>query len=312
MTSYALNTGAINETPFPGAETGLSLIELLGTVEVTCQIPSFTVRLTGGASTRPSASGSASTTKRALLSATQGVSATCLSTALTKIGVAGQTASTATTSAGVGIALRESAETQAQAAYFTVNSYVSAKNSASVISVANSDVSGQTYVPRGATTTAAASCLSNSERKLAAYIEQRAQATAQAGIVMRNASGGITSGSVVATAASRISALRGASTLASASGEFSALIKLLRYPNVQPATAICNSIEANRGISFAASTTANSVANATIRLQIKVSAEAMGQAITSSAAADYGTAMPAPAERLMTVQGSGRSMEVTE
>ncbi len=47
MSNNAINGNAINEASFPGAETGLSLVQLVGTVEVTCSIQSVFVALDG-------------------------------------------------------------------------------------------------------------------------------------------------------------------------------------------------------------------------------------------------------------------------
>lgn len=313
MTTYALNSGAINATPFPGAETGLSLIELLGTVEATCDLTALTIRLQARATTQPVANGTASTTKRSQVSATQSVTATCSAGVLSKIKFDGTTTGSATTSAYIRLKYPLPASGAANATNVSVTSYVRAKKSASTSATAATTISARTYVPRAAATAPSAFGSAFAQRKLApASVAQVATANSSAGIVIRLASGANVASTATNTAAMRIASRRGATTAPTAASNAETLIKLLRYPDLQTASATCFPITPIRGISFAAITTANSAASATIGLNIILSAQAVGQAITSSAAADYATAMPAPAERLMTVQGSDRRMEVTE
>jgi len=312
MTTYAINSGAINVTPFPGAEAGLSLVELTGTVQVVCEIPSFTLRLHAEAPTQPKATGTAQTTKKSLLNAEQTVSATCYAGVLSKLQIPGQTVATALSYSGIRLKFPTQTTGLAQASYFTAGSYVSAAKSALASPSAVAVVSGRTRTPRAASTVATVLSQVSTQRKLAGYVSVVAIATTQAGIVMRNASGATTPCTATGTVSTRTTVTRGGTTQGKVTTSATALAKLRRYPVLQQAVATCFSIQPRQGISFFGIATANASANATIRLKISLSAAATARAIAASAAADYATAMPAPTERLMIVQGYDRRMEVTQ
>lgn len=71
MTTNAVNANAINEVSFPGSQDGLSLVELLGTIVVSCSVASVSLILTASAAQAPEAKCSApAITLRSQLSAT--------------------------------------------------------------------------------------------------------------------------------------------------------------------------------------------------------------------------------------------------
>ena len=93
----ALNSGQINAVSFPQAEAGLSLIELVGTIEVTASISVLYTRRVVGATTTASAQGSADTTMVRQVYATTQAGAIASAVNLTKV-----TNNQATTAARMG------------------------------------------------------------------------------------------------------------------------------------------------------------------------------------------------------------------
>ena len=86
MSRGTINSDDINSTSYPGSEDGLSLIELIGSVEVQCYIPAVGLLLSAAAVTSASASGVVSnTTAKMLLSATTDPSAVTQASARSKV-----------------------------------------------------------------------------------------------------------------------------------------------------------------------------------------------------------------------------------
>ena len=101
MISRSIDSGgAINAVPFPGSEQGLSLVELIGSVQVTASLATIYIRKTTGATASASATPHASTTTiRIGVSATTKVGATGSATGKTLLRVSAATAPKATPSA---------------------------------------------------------------------------------------------------------------------------------------------------------------------------------------------------------------------
>lgn len=118
MTTQAINSGAINETRFPGSQDGLSLIELIGTVEVVCSISAVNVLKTVGASTTATAAGSVGSARlrRRLSATTTSVAQTSAAqVGRVPVSLTRQTASAVPQAAGLYFALRTGASGSAGA-----------------------------------------------------------------------------------------------------------------------------------------------------------------------------------------------------
>lgn len=307
-----INSGAINETPFPGAESGLSLVELVGTVEVVCSISAVTLRRSARAVTDPSADGTASTVKKSRLGAAIICNATPTASARRKVSVTSTSQAVCTTAATGRLNFRPSAVASGTAIVTPASGYAAVKRSAiAEVVAAIRPISAKSYAYRNAFSVAAALGSASTLRKLASYIEGAATASTVATAKLRNQLGAQTAAGATGSSSTRVSITLRASGQASAIGTAPAYTK---EPTgaYTPCEATCFSIVSVKGISFGAATQANAVASATMRFRSVVSASVTATAIAQSTATDYATAMPAPAERTMTVQGFDRRMEVTE
>lgn len=309
----AINTGAINHVSFPGAEEGLSLVELTGTVEVTCALSAITLRLTASASTSPAAVGSSpNTTARALLAAITVPTALASAAARTKIAAPAQAlvASADTTVIGR-LRFSLSAPSTATAAA-SVGSYVRAAKSASATASATASAGGRTVVPRSASTACAATTAASALRYRRTAASTSATSTLLASTTAIIRPGATTSAVASVQATARSSVRRGASTSAVAdAAPVVAGVKLLTYPQPAVASALAGAIAAQQLCVTGATGVATSSGSASIAYKFRLGATVQGSMISTAAAADYGITQSAPTERLMIVPASDRRMEVT-
>ena len=313
MTTNAINGSAINQTQFPGAETGLSLIELTGTVQVVCNLSGVTLRRAAQATTSPEADGTASTVKKSLLGAAIVCNATSTAVSRRKVSLAlssQQAICNATTTARINF--RQTATTSGSASASTASGYNAVIRRAAVEPTAFAPpIAGKTCVFRGAGATGSALSAVATRRKVAATVESSATVSSSVTAKIRNRIGAQASAEAVSSSSTKVRITLGASSLARALGTVPAFTK---EPTgaYTPCVATCSSITLISGISFGAAAQANASSSATIRLKYVLFASATATASAQSTAADYATAMPAPAERTMTVQGYDRRMEVTQ
>jgi hypothetical protein len=313
ITSSAINSGAINVTSFPGSEEGQTLVELTGTAEVVCELSSIRLRLTATASTQAKSTGSASTTRRAELTASTTCQAIISCNAYNNIALGVSATPSAIATASPRLVFRFSANTTAQSQSAENGSFVRAANGAIAnAEAATAAIPGGSLVYRGATAVASAVGEVNALRKVPSYAEIVARCSASANVTSRYRIGAETDPSAIATANSERKIALNAASVCYAIGAASPLTKLNLQPSVQAAQAASNPVLAGSVLFFGAQTQANAASSATIGITYVLSAQTTAAAITQSAASDYATAMPAPSERLMVVQGSERRMEVTE
>lgn len=313
MTKNAINGSVINKASFPGAEAGLSLVELVGTVQVTCTIPSVSLRLTAVAATVPAAAGTASTTKRTQFDCQISASAFTSATALVNRKHGASAAAVCTTSAGVGLAYRSGATTSGIALASASNGYLAVSRGASVSCTATArTAAARTLVYRGASIAGTAAPMVTALRKVPSQAAGSAMALGVAGINFRNQLIASIVATVVSSVSTRFNVRRGASTIPRAvvSGTARRNIRLVLVE--QTASATPSNVSPIRRMVFAAPTQANAYADATIRVQYRLSGSTVASAVAQSAASDFASAMPAPSERLMKVPASNRRMEVTE
>lgn len=310
----AINSGAINHVSFPGAEEGLSLIDLTGTVEVVCALSAIRLRLTASATTTASANGSTPGTNiRAQLAAVFAPTAVTSAGVLTKI-AALPDAQIASAVPQVTGALRFVAgATTTGAASSTAGSYVRTTRSASTSATGNGAVMSRSLIPRAASTSAVATTTSSALRYRRTPASTVAFASGVATTRVRFRLGAPTSGTATAsTPTLRIKVRRSASTSAVATPTPAAFaIKGLIFPAPQAASAVAASIAARQLCATAGSTDASAQGSSGIALLYQLGATIQGSMISTAAAADYGITQAAPTERLMIVPASDRRMEVT-
>jgi hypothetical protein len=313
MTKNAINGSVINKTAFPGSEDGLSLVELVGTAEVTASISAIKLRLLASATTVCGSAGTAQTTKKAQLSAVESGTAAPSVVAYVKTPFSAYAQAACGAASGVQLAYRMSAVQPSLADAAAAYSYVAAKKSANTAGVAESvNAKATTLVSRGAASLATAVTAANALRKTAFFATGAPSATGIASITFRNRLGATAAPSVAWLVSSILKVTIGARATPTAVTMAYPLRKRLVAPSLQKALAICTSIIFYRKMNLNVTTQANASANAKIRLKFCMSASAIAQATGQATASDFASAIPAPAERLMTVQASDRRVEVTE
>jgi hypothetical protein len=312
MTVGAINSGAINAVPFPQAEAGLSLIQLVGTVEVTGSISSLSTRRVVGATTVASAHGTADIVFQQQVGATTEPRAVVLVVNVPRVTDNTATASArAPTAAAIVLTRRNSALRTAQAVV-SGKAVIKVRRSAAATAVATvSQIDAQTLVARLATTPARAitSALLTVEAFRSATTVARATSTSR--IQLRHRSTAHAIASALGTALSANKLVAGATTSAVASVSAVSRRKIRFTARVVSAAASQNNLV---GLNYRFGATATASANGVSGMGLKylTNATTVAEAITSSAATDYGIRMPAPLERLMFVPTTERNMEVTE
>lgn len=312
MTVGALNSGPLNAVPFPQAEAGLSLIQLVGTVEVTATITTLVTRRVVGASTTAGASGQASFVLHQRVGSRIVPQAVCTANNIAKVtdNVA-TTRATAATSAGVILKRRASAVVSA-AASVACAAVVKVRRSASSTCAASvSSIDSRAKVARSATVSAQATTFALLRVKIsrAATVVARANSTSRITLVQRPTA--IVNATGFGTVTTRNKVALGATAACSAAVTANAFRKLRIRASATPKA--LGSAFAGQKMQFGAVSVGAAVCGiARAGIKYRMSASAIAEAITRSAATDYGVAMPAPPERLMFVPASERSMEVTE
>jgi len=310
----ALNSGAINHVSFPGAESGKSLIQLVGDVEVTCALTSIYLLKTASAVTTPSATPSESATKiRALLSATQSAQAVSSSGALTKLRtVPVQQAAFAETAVVARLNRRLAASSSGVATVSTIGGYARATRTAAISAAAAVFAFAFRYAPRSASTSGVAVSSAAALRKALRSASTTASATCAATVNFKYRPVASVSAAAAGVIPTRVNVRRLANTAGVAVGS-SPLALRKRIAELSPtiAAAVAQVLSERHRKPNAALTSGVAQNSAQVAFKFKLGANAVAEAIAASAAEDYAVAAPAPVERLMTVPASDRRMEVT-
>lgn len=312
MTSSALNSGAINATPFPSAEQGASVIELLGDVQVTGSISGIALALTAIATTQPTATGVATTRRKLGIGATTAPSAVVTNIS-PRYRVPSETSVVCvaqTSTPSINVKGYTSASTSATAAT-TASASVSVKRSASTQPSATSSAAGSTKrVPLVATTTAQASASTPTARsKVRLSAINQATALGAGRIVFKKRVQATTPANAASSSAAQSFIPRSATLLAKASGNKPAACVRLATASIWSAAAVATSGVLTR-LRPMAQAAAGVSSVATPEIRITLSAQAAAQAITYSAAADFSVTLPAPPERQIVVPPYDRVMKV--
>ena len=310
--SAALNSGQINVVPFPGSEVGSSLVEMVGSVVITCAISNIRLNVTARAETSGQArSALVNSTARMQLSASATCGAETSANALSRLKFVpdAETAKASVQPVGAFVRISSAATTsgQAQVSIATIKRVArSASTTASGLGAATS----AKYVYASASASARADALVSALRKVLFSASGRGEVTISAmpALAHRIGAPGQASGLGVATA--RRSIPSSASTLGRATGLASIFFARQAFPDLLRAEAVAPSVFATRNISFSASTIAIASGSSGIQISHRPSAYTEAMAIALSAAADYAVAAPAPEERQMFVPALDRRMEV--
>lgn len=314
-TSEPINSGAIGHISYPGSESGLSLVQLIGTITANTSLSSITLRLTAGALVAAFAgAGSANTTARMRLGAATDATAATSVSARTKIQVFPE-AGTASVSSFAGVLLKRRIAGSATAESATVavgaNTIVSRGAAANATALGQSDSKNRGF--RGASATASALAQDAGSLRgisLAGSTDARAVNSAHSISKFRllASSSGTATSTVFGLVAKTASAVVNAVATTSAYAIFYERINLLAQSALASTSANPRSV-----FSFGATTDAKAdIKIAGVFLQYSLGATTSTQVNTSTAAADYSVTIPAPVERVMVVLASNRRMEVTE
>ena len=307
-----LNSGQINVTPFPGSEVGSSLVEMVGSVVITCSVSNIRLNVTARAET----SGLARTplvnsTARMQLGASTTCGAETSASALSRVPFIPDAQQAIASVAPVGAYVRfSSAATTTGQAQVSASSVKKASRSASATASGLGAATSVKYVYASGSASARADAVVDALRKVLFSADGRGEVTIEAQIALAHRVGapGQASGFGVATA--RRSIPSGASTQGQATGLASIFFARQAFPDLQRAEAVAPSVLSTRNISFAASTIAIASGSSGIQISHRPSASTEAMAIALSAAADYAVAAPAPEERQMFVPALDRRMEV--
>lgn len=314
MTTHAINSGALNAVPFPGAEEGASIINLIGTVEVQASLSQIRLRLTATAATAPKAACSVNTTKlRMLLQAVTAPLADAASiNALSNVKVeAIDGRAVATVSAGVSIKHEMSASGEVSsinAASCLLISRKSANTQAQAVAQAGSI----NYGRRSASALGQAIVNSPVFRiEIPVSAIQSAAGQAIAGISIASGIGALSQPSAIGSVNANSLIYLGAqgSSVASASAA-QVFLEEPAYPDRQPAQAVAAS-----GVKVIFSEVAHATPSAIgsspeVTFRVLAQATTVATAIASSAAADFATSIPAPLDRQIVVPPYDRTMKV--
>lgn len=317
MPTETVNSGVINKVGFPGAEDGVSLIEMVGEVVATATISSITLRLTAGAAVAAAAvCAPAGIKSRMLLAATTDATAQATAGARTKIQVFPQSQSAvAKATATPALQTRLGATTAAAASAQTVGGRTFIRRSIAAAASASGSASSYNRAARAASTTATASSpalLALRGLKIAA--STTAQVTHSITPTGKYRLRSVTNATGYGLSFALVAKSVGASTNAKAlSAPVSAGLYLSATPNPQSAYASVSAITPKLKQYVGATVNAGAVLSAVpAALRYALGASTIAWVSSAIAAADYSVTIPAPIERQMVLPAMNRRMEVTE
>ncbi len=312
--SNALNSGALNEVPFPGSEDGLSLVQMIATVQVDCTMGDITLirNATATTSARARVYGVGTEAQFLLGASGQAQARPAEVTALRKIRILGAATTVATvrSEASCNIKARLGADTAASAEV-SVRSYNAGRvNAATTARAFVSSPPAVNYVFRAAATLAQARTTVNGLRKRPSSASATGRCDGTARIQFTRQIGAPTQTSALGFANNYVKRRTSATTTARATpGSAESAIKRRVSARATPG-AYAQPALGTLAFRPGAATSPRATGTARALFRIQASASTTARAIAQSAAMDYGIAMPSPAERLMFVQASERYMEV--
>lgn len=315
MSFNAINGNEINGVSFPGSESGLSLVQLVGSVAVIATMSSFTLRLTASAHVTASSASSPTATKaRFLVGATTGATVVSSVGALTKIrlDLEDQTA-TATANATAIRKLRLPAATEGVATATNSAVFLEVPRSAIVDAKIVSSVIPFRLEIVGAATDALAIASAGTRVKTlrsgstVAYAGSSTRTTAR--FRLPAGTTGVASVSAGTLRKMRLS-ISGSGVATSQNPAFKFIRQLPLSPAV--AAAVSPALAAIFKISVGGATASPSASfSVAAGLRMPIGATTTATVSYINAAADFASRVPAPIERTMVLPFNSRRMEVT-
>lgn len=313
MTTATLNSGALNEVGFPGAEEGASLIELQGTVQVTCAVSAIKLRLTVGAAGVGQIATSSPVTQSYFRAAapTTAEAVPAIIDARSKIFVDPEPIVARSTTAATAELLHVTAGATSATATATASARVQVRRSASSTAAAVVAAVALKRAFRSATATGAATAAAQGYVHAFNAGATIAEAPAVVSFIFKRRVGASTQAVSTSTSTTLRKRLVGATAAPTASGTvWPALTSRVSCAPIV-GQAVVPDVLALRYTPTPATTVAAAVpSEPVVRFEIQVGANVVAEAIAYSAAADYGLAQPAPEDRRMLVPPSDRLMEV--
>jgi hypothetical protein len=217
MTTSAINTGAINALSFPGSQDGLSLVDLVGNVIVTCSVATLSLNLTASAATTPQARCSTSTLIIKYRPSAPATGAAVVAVdAVVKARLSAFAAGAATsTPFATGIKRSSSAQSDASATGSVV-AYVMATRSASAIALASANSGANKKISFGGATSGTAVASAFAVRGIRLGADNPALATTIASMSLRSGIAATTTATASATSIGRASKIATASVIGAA------------------------------------------------------------------------------------------------
>lgn len=313
MTTHALNTGALNKVPFPLTEQGTSIIELLGTVEVTASISVIRLRLTAAATTAPSAVCSVNTTKLKInvLAQTPAEAVVQDITYRTKIQVKPTGSAIASTRAGYTVKHNVSALVAPTSAYSVTSYQITKKGASTTASGYGSMRSLKSRFNSAAISAQAVVKDITPLYKVRFSATQAATATTLADLAFARR----VAGSTAATAVGTVFPLRYMPFSATAAPSqittlAKAILRLATLPGNQSSAAITKATARLKAVTGATVQTKAVAQDIVFIFKLTAGATTVAKAIDTAVGLDFASKMPAPLERQIVVPPYDRTMKV--
>ena len=312
MTSKAINSGAINAVSFPGSESGATLIELIGDVEVLGSISMTYLRVGATGSTTASATTGRPTPRTiALLGATASGQASCSASALRKASVGtASTAANCVTSSGVSARYRIKADTQAYASATPVETFRKSMSLASTPALAVTACNPVRRRSFSAGASAGASTSANALLKVPLSAAARWPIETSASIIITIGVSASSSPSAVGSSDALLHVIRSAPGLASATGSTPSSKMVFGVSAAGQASAATSSPTVGINALRAAYGVASAISSATALQHIRLPASTLAKVESYCLARDFASSVRAPEDRQMVVPENDRTMKV--
>lgn len=217
MTTSAINDGAINAVAFPGSQDGLSLVNLVGNVVVTCSIAAISLHLTASAASAAQAScASPVVVIKSRLSAPAAGAAVAAVVSVVTAPRSAVASAVATPGAALTGIKRSSSAPGTPTATCAAVAYVLAKRSASGFAIAATNSGGTKKVSFSGSASGSATTSAFALRGIRLGVTQTAVATPLGAASLRRGVSGSTQGIATVTVFGRVNKVAAAAATAAA------------------------------------------------------------------------------------------------
>lgn len=312
MTSKAINSGAINAVSFPGSESGATLIELIGDVEVLGSISMAYLRVGAmGSTTASAATGRPTPRTIALLGATANGQASCSASALRKASVGtASTAASCVTSSGVSARYRIKAYTQAYASAAPFETFRKSLSLASMLALAVTACKPIQRCSLSAGASAGASTSAGALTKVPMSATARWPVTTSASIIIEIGVSASSTSTATGSIGTLLHVIRSAPGLASATGSTPSSKMVFGVSAAGQASAATSSPTVGINALRAAYGVMSAISSATALRHIRLPASTLAKVESYCLARDFASSVRAPEDRQMVVPENDRTMKV--